>query len=211
MGLPIPSQISDEQYQNSKTINANLTTKVCNQQKQYEDINADVKKAKTAAKAKKNERYDRVLEEITSSLRSTEQAKALEAAQEKGASNWLNALPLKAHGYALDKQSFRDALFTRYGISLKRLPSHCVCGVPFCVEHALNCKKGGFISSRHNEVRRITADFLREVCIDVKEEPLLLEITGEVFKSKQQKWRRMQDWTYRREVFGCGGRRYFAM
>ena len=28
---------------------------------------------------------------------------------------------------------------------------------------------------------------------------------------RQQKWRRMQDWTYRREVFGCGGKRYFVM
>ena len=146
-----------------------------------------MKKAKLEAKLKKNERYDRVLDEIKANLGSTGKAKALEAAQEKGASNWLNALPLKAQGYALDKQSFRDAIFTRYGIPLKRLPSHCVCGETFSVEHALNCKKGGFISSRHNEVRRITADLLREVCIDVEEEPLLQEITGEVFKRKTTK------------------------
>ena len=187
MGLPIPSEISDEQYRNSRTINAKLTTMVCNQQKIHEDINEKVKEAKLEAKLKKNERYDRVLEEIKANLGSTEKAKALEAAQEKGASNWLNALPLKAQGYALDKQSFRDAIFTRYGIPLKRLPSHCVCGETFSVEHALNCKKGGFISSRHNEVRRITAELLREVCIDVEEEPLLQEITGEVFKRKTTK------------------------
>ena len=90
-------------------------------------------------------------------------------------------------GYALDKQSFRDALFTRYGIPLKRLPSHCVCGESFSVEHALNCKKGGFISSRHDEIKRITAEFLREVCIDVEEEPLLQEITGENFKRRTAK------------------------
>lgn len=57
----------------------------------------------------------------------------------------------------------------------------------FSVEHALNCKKGGFISNRHNEIRRITADFLKEVCIDVEEEPLLQEITGEIFQLKTMK------------------------
>ena len=77
----------------------------------------------------------------------SEKRKAFEAAQEKGASSWLNALPLRNQGYAMDKESFRVALFTRYGIPLKRLPSHCPCGNQFSVEHALNCKKGEFISS----------------------------------------------------------------
>ena len=99
----------------------------------------------------------------------------------------MNALPIKSQGYALDKQSFRDAIFTRYGIPLPELPSHCVCGNPYLVEHALNCKKGGFVSSRHNEVRRITADFLKEICIDVEEEPLLQDVTGERFKAKTAK------------------------
>ena len=55
------------------------------------------------------------------------------------------------------------------------------------VEHALTCKKGGFITSRHNKLRRITNEFLKEVCIDVEEEPLLQELTGEVFQAKTAK------------------------
>ena len=46
MGLPIPSEISDEQYPNFITINTKLTAKFSPQQKQYEDINADVMKGK---------------------------------------------------------------------------------------------------------------------------------------------------------------------
>ena len=187
MGITIPSEISDEQYANSRVINETLTTKVYDQQVIYEDIDLDVKKAKEEVRTKKNKRYEQLLVEITSEMGSGQKAKALEAAQEKGASNWLNALPLKSQGYALDKQSFRDAIYTRYGIMLQRLPSHCVCGNTYTVEHALNCKKGGFISSRHNEIRRITADFLKEVCIDVEEEPMMQEITGEKFKSKTAK------------------------
>lgn len=62
-----------------------------------------------------------------------------------------------------------------------------ICGNLFSVEHALTCKKGGFVSSRHNEVRRITADLLNEVSNDVEEEPLLQEVTGEHFKTKTAK------------------------
>ena len=35
-----------------------------------------------------------------------EKTKVYEAITEKGASNWLNALPLKNHGFYLDKQTF---------------------------------------------------------------------------------------------------------
>ena len=187
MGLVIPSKMSDDQYSNSREINVLLTEKVQNQQVIFEDIQSDVRKAKEGVKKQKERKNNDLLVEITSELGSDEKAKVLEAIQEKGASSWLNAMPIKSQGYALDKQSFRDAIFTRYGIPLQKLPSHCVCGNPYSVEHALNCKKGGFISSRHNEVRRITADFLNEVCIDVEEEPLLQEVTGEKFSAKTAK------------------------
>ena len=168
-------------------MNKKLTSKVANQQKIYEDICPEVNKVKNTVKERKNERYQKLLEEITNQLADDEKLKALEASQEKGASSWLNALPLKSQGFLLDKQSFRVAIFTRYGIPIKRQPTNCVCGSKFSVEHALTCKKGGFITSRHNELRRITAEFLKEVCIDVEEEPLLQELTGEVFQAKTAK------------------------
>ena len=107
-------------------------------------------------RAKKSENNLKTLAEATSEMQTYEKTKALEAAQEKGASNWLNTLPLKAQGFNLDKQTFRDAIYTRYRIPLKKLPSNCVCGAVFSVYHRLNCKKGGFISSRHNEITRLT-------------------------------------------------------
>ena len=187
LSLPIPSEISDEQYTNSRLINVALTSKVRDQQSIYEDVTKSVNEAKSAVALKKVEQNQKLLDTIRAQLGTGDKGKALEAALEKGASSWLNALPLKSQQYAMDKESFRVALFIRYGIPLKRLPSHCPCGNIFSVEHALNCKKGGFISNRHNEIRRITADFLKEVCIDVEEEPLLQEITGEVFKWKTTK------------------------
>ena len=169
----IPSKIADDQYSNSRKINEKLTTKVREQQTIFEDIEPSVRKAKAEVKKQKDLRNNELLAEITNELGSSEKAKVLEAIQEKGAASWLSALPIKSQGYALDKQSFRDAISIRYGIPLHKLPSHCVCGSPFSVEHALTCKKGGFVSSRHNEVRRSTTYLLKEICSDVEEGPLL--------------------------------------
>ena len=44
------------------------------------------------------------------------------------------------------------------------------------VTHASSCKKGGFVTLRHIELRDITAEMLGEICIDVKAEPMLSEI-----------------------------------
>ena len=74
MGLPVPSEISNEQYQNSRIINAKLTSKVCAQQKEYEDISVDVNKAKREATTRKNERNERVLLEIIAQLGSSDKA-----------------------------------------------------------------------------------------------------------------------------------------
>ena len=41
------------------------------------------------------------------------------------------------------------------------------------------CKKGGFVTLRHNEVRDITATLLSDVCKDVELEPSLLTLNGE--------------------------------
>ena len=59
------------------------------------------------------------------------------------------------------------------------LPEQCACGEAFTKDHAMICKKGGFISLRHNELRDITHDMMAEVCKGVESEPLLLPLTGE--------------------------------
>ena len=102
----------------------------------------------------------------------------------KGVSNWLTSLPLKNHGFDLSKQTFHDAIRKRYGWALDRLPITCVCGSRFDVSHALPCKRGGFVTLRHNEVRDITANLLNEVCTDVKIEPILAEMKGELISER---------------------------
>ena len=105
--------------------------------------------------------------------------RAFEAASERGALCWLTTLPIAEHGFALSKGEFHDALCLKFGWQPVNLPQTCVCGKPFCVEHAFTCPCGGFPSIRHNEVRDLTASLLSEVCSDVGVEPTLQPLDGE--------------------------------
>ena len=104
---------------------------------------------------------------------------SLNLSMEKGASNWLSALPIKSYSFHLHKSAFRDAIHLRYGWNIPDKPSTCTCGQPFSIEHTLSCAKGGFPSIRHNEIRDITASLLSEVCSNVEIEPHLQPLTGE--------------------------------
>ena len=70
-------------------------------------------------------------------------------------------------------------------------PSHCSCSHPFSVEHALNCKTGGFPGVRHNEVRdkHITVSLLSEVCHGVTTEPISVYRRHEQEKKRQYQQR----------------------
>ena len=81
-------------------------------------------------------------EKIDSSL-SPDLLRLVNQSRDKGASSWLNAMPLADQGLALNKQEFRESLRLCYDLPLVDLPSHCVCGDKFTVGHALSCKKRG--------------------------------------------------------------------
>ena len=62
--------------------------------------------------------------------------------QDRGASFWLEALPLEESDFILSKEVFKDGVRLRFDLPLPDLPSSCVCGDKFTVEHALSCNKG---------------------------------------------------------------------
>ena len=103
-------------------------------------------------------------------------------ARDKGAGSWLNALPLACQGFNLNKGEFRDALRLRYNIPIEELPSSCVCGDRFNTVHALSCKKGGFVSQRHDNVKDLFTGLLDKCCTNVESEPHLMDLEGETFR-----------------------------
>ena len=78
--------------------------------------------------------------------------KAVELAQETGASTWLTALPIAKHGFVLHKG---------------------VCARNFTPEHPLSCHYGGLPTIHHDEVRNIKAHLMNYVCHNVGLEPIL--------------------------------------
>ena len=54
----------------------------------------------------------------------------------------------------------------------------CPCGSKLDIQHSVSCKKGGFVTIRHN-LRDLTAKILSEVCNDTKIELKLVLLRGE--------------------------------
>ena len=111
---------------------------------------------------------------------SEEMQRTVKLSQEKGSSSWLSIIPLKEMGFTLNKKEFHDVVSLRYDWEIKDIPSKCVCGEQFDVNHAMICMKGGFVVQRHNELRDLEAELLNLVCKDVETEPVLQDIMGEV-------------------------------
>ena len=55
-----------------------------------------------------------------------------------------------------------------------RLPVKCACHSNFSIDHAFSYHLGGFTTQRHNNIRDLVGDLLKEVCHDVEIEPTLL-------------------------------------
>lgn len=183
LGIPIPSFHSQPSYESSVKLTASTVSLIVTQDPyksiSYEDVSS-------ITEAKKDIRNSNRLREICQAsdldARLTPaQRRLISLAKEKGSSSWLAAIPVEEHGFFLNKGEFRDALHLRYGWDIKNAPQTCICGVSFSVDHAMICKRGGFIIMRHNEIRDITAKLLTEVCHSVATEPPLQPLSGESF------------------------------
>ena len=177
LGIINPSQDADLQYQASMKTTAPLVKKIVSQAHEtLED--AIVSSLQQSVPREKNEMFRTRLNDIKNSLTPKTQ-RAVELASEKGASNWLTVISIDEMGFSLNKGEFRDTLKLRYDWEIADKPSICVCGDVFNVDHAMVCRRGGFIIQRHNKLRDLEADMLGMVCI----EPVLQELTGESLPS----------------------------
>jgi hypothetical protein len=70
--------------------------------------------------------------------------RAMELAQEKGASIWLTTLPLQEHNFTLHKGPFResDTIASRYGWRPNGMAIRYACGNDNSVAHAWSCSRG---------------------------------------------------------------------
>ena len=107
----------------------------------------------------------------------------IQLGSEKGASSWLNMLPLSKRGSDLTKTEFRDGIALRYSWEVKNTPAICPCGKKFSLTYALHCAKGGYTHLRNNEIIDLFANLMVDVCHDVQIEPKLQWLDGVIFSS----------------------------
>ena len=89
---------------------------------------------------------------------------------------WLNVLPLQNYHFDLSPLQFRDGLAIRYLRDPPCLPPKCDgCGTALTLQHALDCKKGGLVIQRHNEIRDCIGDIASQVWTHVIKEPVVRE------------------------------------
>ena len=141
---------------------------------------------KKKVETEKESVYKRKFVELCDSVDS-QTKRAMHLAQEKGASSWLTALPLKALSYTLNKQEFRDSIALRYSWGIGNIPRVCACGQKNSLHHTLDCKLGGFVAMRHDSLKYRTAGLLRDAgCKDIKIEPELLPVAENNFHHRKR-------------------------
>ena len=182
LGIRNPVETADTEYEASTKVTQPLADLIVQQEMDLSRLDRDkVKEIKLEVRAEKERKFKAEEAEIALDLDEKTQ-RLVKCAQEKGASSWLSALPLKRMGYSINKQEFRDAISLRYGWTISDMPSYCACGKKNSIDHVMICLKGGYVHMRHNALRDTEAKMLKQVCKDVKTEPQLIPTAIEWLK-----------------------------
>ena len=179
MGIDNPVTTADHEFEASTLITNSLTSVIYRQESNFD--NYDKSQVERVIKNVKQTKERRLKVEANNVMDSgtPEMKRILELAQEKGAGAWLTTTPIQSLGFTLNKQQFCDSICLRYGWKVPHTPNYCTCGGENSVDHALRCKRGGYTIMRHNKIRDLEAELMREVCNDVRVEPELLPLNNE--------------------------------
>ena len=115
MGIINPKSHSSQQYQDSLAVTDPMIQVLLQGDGQLPAaILMESEKVKKEVLKRKEESH-KVLGELVKSELPSEHVRLFEIGNEKGASVWLTALPLREHGFDLHKGAFWDAVCIRYG------------------------------------------------------------------------------------------------
>ena len=125
------------------SITKNLADAIIFQVKDFDNFDHNItvettKQMKTFKEDGLREELDDILTHCTEDMK-----RDIQLAQEKGAGSWLTALPIKALGYTLNKQEFKDSIHLRYGWKIPNTPNFCHCNKKNDINYALICLHGG--------------------------------------------------------------------
>ena len=90
---------------------------------------------------------------------------------------WLTVHLSTVNGTELGVQEWQDALFLRYGLDPPYLPHHCDgCIIKFPICQALDFRRGGLVTARHNELHDGVAELASKLFApsNVRDDSLIL-------------------------------------
>ena len=114
MGLLNPTLSADWEYMALREVTGPLSKCLINQGQNYSEAEAAQLSAKRNIHLRKWQSPSDSATELHDNFPANLKY-AMDLAQERGASNWLTALPIEEHGFLLHKGTFRDAVALRYG------------------------------------------------------------------------------------------------
>ena len=113
LNIPDPTKLCSKEYEWSKKLNSSLTEKVIQQNLYDQECPEVIKERHGMILGQSKAEKKTIQKSIFNALyegQNEEMKRSLDLASEKGASIWLNTLPIKSLGYSLNNQEFRDAI-----------------------------------------------------------------------------------------------------
>jgi hypothetical protein len=152
LALPNPVQTASSNFQASSLVCSHLIAALKGAVIFSSDDHTKVaKEVKGELRERKDEKETQELSGIVTKLSCDNRRTILRG---KSTGQWLSVLPSTVNGTELSAQEFRDSLHLRYARSPADLQEHCDgCSSKFTVRHAFECKNGGLIIGRHDEIR----------------------------------------------------------
>lgn len=180
LGITKPHVVCVDAHEHSMRVSAPLIKLIMRQELDLDpkEMANDVKQLR-AQIDEESEKLQKLKQQQLMEHAPDEMKLAMKTTVEKGASSWLTATPLFDHDTVLHKGDFVDAIYMRYGWTLPELPLMCPCQTAFSLQHALDCKLGGFRTRQHNEIRDVIAQVMRDAGHTVETEPALQKLSGE--------------------------------
>ena len=168
IGIPVFSEKAENDFDNSVYITAPLVAFIVTQKETFPNKEILNQRIGTIKRNNSNQ--------LSESELLPDMKRAVLQTKEKGASSWLTVIPKQEHAFALAKSKFRDGLQIQYNKQLQGMPSKCPCSQKYDLNHAMNCKRGGFVVTTLSNVRDFEANLLIMIQNDVEIEPDLQKI-----------------------------------
>ena len=175
MGIRNPIETANNAYETSR-IGTSVIVDAIKGKVPFSMLDHNDQFAKTISSMHNIRHQDQATQDSILSILDAKKKRAFRRSIDGKTSAWLAVLPLCTHHFDVSATEFRDALAMRYQRPLLRMPATCDgCGAAFNLEHALDCRKGGLVIQRHNEIRDALGDLASIAFRNVIKEPVVKE------------------------------------